>query len=317
MRMIQIRDVSLAVTVVGRGRPIVLMHGGPGPDQWSLLPYRRLADRYTLVFYDHRACGRSTGATETMTWDNLTADADALRARLGFERWTVLGHSFGGHVALEYALRYPASVSNLILVNTAGDAWWSREHAAEIVERRGYGSDLAERTRRFFTGQIDPQDMMPTLMRLRNAYHHRRGLSLAWLMMRDVLAGEWRTRVRAEPLVQAGRVLTPGWTVMDRLGEISAPTLVLGGRDDFLFPPECQAQLAAGIPGARLRIIERAGHNPHSEEPERTMAEIKDFLRETPVPVRTAPKTAASEPMPVTEARPHRRAGTAGVLTGA
>ena len=318
MSTMKIRDASLYVEVSGQGPPLLLMHGGPGLDHVSLTPFRELADRHTVVLYDHRCNGRSTGAPVTsMTWENLTADADALREELGFQRWAVLGHSFGGHVALEYALRYPASVSNLILVNTAGDAWWSREHAAEIVERRGYGSDLAERTRRFFTGQIDPQDMMPTLMRLRNAYHHRRGLSLAWLMIRDVLAGEWRTRVRAEPLIQAGRVLTPGWTVMDRLGEILAPTLVLGGRDDFLFPPECQAQLAAGIPGARLRIIERAGHNPHSEEPERTMAEIKDFLRETRVPARTAAKTAASAPIPVTEARPHRRAGTAGVLTGA
>ena len=55
-----------------------------------------------------------------------------------------------------------------------------------------------------------------------------------------------------------------GWTVMERLGEISVPRLVMAGRDDFVFPPEHQAELAAGIPNARLQIIERAGHNPHS-----------------------------------------------------
>ena len=69
-----------------------------------------LADRHTVVFYDHRCNGRSTGAPVTsMTWENLTADADALREKLGFEQWAVLGHSFGGHVALEYALRYPGA----------------------------------------------------------------------------------------------------------------------------------------------------------------------------------------------------------------
>ena len=50
-------DVSLFVDVVGRGYPLLLMHGGPGADHWSTLPFRRCADRFTLVFYDHRANG--------------------------------------------------------------------------------------------------------------------------------------------------------------------------------------------------------------------------------------------------------------------
>jgi proline iminopeptidase len=113
MTTMRVRDVSLFVDVVGHGYPVLLMHGGPGADHWSMLPFRRCADRFTLVFYDHRCNGRSMGApVSSMTWDNLTADADALRRRLGFDRWAVLGHSFGGHVALEYALRYPASLSH-------------------------------------------------------------------------------------------------------------------------------------------------------------------------------------------------------------
>ncbi len=76
----------------------------------------------------------------------------------------------------------------------------------------------------------------------------------------------------------AARHLRPGWTVMGRLGEITAPTLVMAGRDDFVFPPEHQRQLAAGIPGARLRIIDRAGHNPHSEQPAEVMAAVREFV---------------------------------------
>ena len=91
-----IRDVSLFVKVVGGGYPLVLMHGGPGADHYSMLPFRRCADRFTLIFYDHRCNGRSEGApVSSMTWENLTADADALRQRLGFDKWAVLGHSFG------------------------------------------------------------------------------------------------------------------------------------------------------------------------------------------------------------------------------
>jgi proline iminopeptidase len=58
-----------------------------------LLPFRQCADQFSLIFYDHRCNGRSQGApVSSMTWENLTADADALRQRLGYERWAVLGH---------------------------------------------------------------------------------------------------------------------------------------------------------------------------------------------------------------------------------
>ena len=57
--MITVRGVPLFVEVVGHGEPLLLMHGGPGADHWSLQPFRRLADRFTLVFYDHRCNGRS------------------------------------------------------------------------------------------------------------------------------------------------------------------------------------------------------------------------------------------------------------------
>ncbi len=84
--------------------------------------------------------------------------------------------------------------------------------------------------------------------------------------------------MRGEPLVFVGRDLLKGWTVMDRLGEITAPTLVMAGRDDFVFPPECQRELADGIAHTRLQIIERAGHNAHSEQAAEVMAAVKDFL---------------------------------------
>jgi proline iminopeptidase len=94
---------------------------------------------------------------------------------------------------------------------------------------------------------------------------------------REMLGGGWRMKARPEALVFGGQMMQ-GWSVMDRLGEIRVPTLVVAGHDDFLFPPESQALLAAGIPNARLHIIERAGHNPQSERPAETLRAISDFL---------------------------------------
>jgi len=279
MPNIPIRDVSLFVEVVGRGDPLVLMHGGPGLDHVSLTPFRTLADRYTVVLYDHRCNGRSTGAPVTsMTWENLTADADALRERLGYERWAVLGHSFGGHVALEYALRYADRVSRLILLDTAGDARWSQENAPLVLADRAYSPKTVAVARRFYSGRIAPKDFFRAAFRLLPAYDHHFSIART---AHGMLAGAWRMKTRPEALMFGGRMMQ-GWSVMDRLGEIRVPTLVLAGHDDFLFPPESQALLAAGIPDARLRIIERAGHNPQSERTDVTLAAVADFLAGLP-----------------------------------
>jgi len=275
-RLLKIRDVSLFTEVVGHGYPLVLMHGGPSADHFTMLPFRQLADRFTLIFYDHRCNGRSTGApVSSMTWENLTADAEALRQKLGFERWAVLGHSFGGKVALEYALRYPASLSHLVLLDTGGDSWWPQQNAADLLARRGYSPKKVELVRRWFNGEFTPREYFPIALRIGGAYCHGPFL---WLTARDAIRGQWRSKLRPEAMIFAGRQLWPGWTVMDRLGEIKVPTLVMAGRDDFAEPPEHQGQLAAGIPHARLQIIERAGHDPASERPAEVMAAIRNFI---------------------------------------
>ena len=274
--LLKVRDVSLFVDVVGQGYPLLLMHGGPGADHWTMLPFRQCADQFTLICYDHRCNGRSVGApVSSMTWENLTADADALRRKLGFERWAVLGHSFGGQVALEYALRYPDSLSHLVLLDTGGDSRWSQQNAADLLAKRGYSPKKAELVRRWFNGEFAPHEMLPILMRIGGAYSYHPSLRLT---VRDLIRGEWRTKMRPEALIFAGRHLLRGWTVMDRLGDITVPTLVMAGRDDFVFPPAHQLELAAGIPHARLQIIERAGHNPHSEQPAEVMAAVRDFV---------------------------------------
>jgi proline iminopeptidase len=281
MPNMQIRDMTLFVKVMGQGYPLVLMHGGPSLDHSTLLPLQPLADDFTLIFYDHRCNGRSEGAdVSSMTMDNLTADADALRQRLGFEQWAVLGHSFGGNVALEYALRYPHSLTHLILMNTGGDQWWANHNAMDILAKRGYSAATVEAARRFYNGQVTPNEYLPTVMKFIGAYsyhtsiwYHPRLMTLA----QKVGLGP-PMKMRPEALIFGYGQMMQGWTVMDRLGEIQVPTLVMAGRYDFLFPPEHQAILADRIPDARLELIERAGHNPQDEQPAEVQRLIREFL---------------------------------------
>lgn len=279
---VPVRDVSLFVNIVGHGDPLVLMHGGPGTDQWTLGAFQRLADRFTLIFYDHRCNGRSVGApVSSMTWDNLTADADALRQRLGLRRWAVLGHSFGGHVALEYALRYPARVSRLVLLDTGADSHWARENAPALLAARGYDPKKVELVRRWFHGRFSPREFWPIFLRIGDAYCY----GPSWpLLARSGIHGGWRSRSRPEAMIFAGSTLLEDWSVMDRLHEITAPTLVIAGEQDFVFPPDCQRELADAIPHAALHLVARAGHDPHEEQTDEVMRTVAEFLSRASVP---------------------------------
>jgi proline-specific peptidase len=276
MTHMQIRDVSLFVKVIGQGDPVVLMHGGPSLDHSTLLSLQPLADQFTLIFYDHCCNGRLQGADVTsMTMENLTADADALRQALGYEKWAVLGHSFGGNVALEYALRYPQSISRLVLMNTGADQWWVNHNAPEILAKRGYSARAVQAARRWYNGQLRPSEYTATFLKFGKAYYHRFNLLALAIGM---LSGHPTPQYRPEALIFGYSQLLKNWTVMDRLGEIHLPTLVIAGRSDFLFPPEHQAILADRLPQVRLEIIERAGHNPHDEQTAAVIAALRDFL---------------------------------------
>lgn len=275
MMTMTIRGVPLFVDILGQGDPLLLMHGGPGLDHTSLLSLRPLADRYTLIFYDHRCNGRSAGAEiASMTWDNLTADAEALRQALGFERWAVLGHSFGGMVAQEYALRYPRSLSHLILMDTGGDSRWVQQNASQLLARRGFSPAAVQAVDRFYNGRLEPEQVFPTALKFLKAYsYHFSLLKLAY----EILFGP-RPQMRPEAHVFGFSRLFPGWTVMDRLSEIRVPVLVLAGRHDFLYPPEHQAILAHELPNARLELVEQAGHNPQEERPAEVIEVVDRFL---------------------------------------
>jgi proline-specific peptidase len=275
MTKMSIRGISLNVKVIGKGYPLVLMHGGPGADLYTLMAFKPCADQFTLVFYDHRCNGRSSGADVTsMTMENLTADADALRQALGFEKWAVLGHSFGGYVAMEYALRYPQNLSHLLLVDTGGENRWAQEKAPEELAKRGFSPQMVDLTRRYFNGQIEPNEMFPSLMKLSKAYNPYTKLS----QLPQMLIWGLQTKLQPETFIYSESHFLKGWTIMDRLGEIRVPTLVMAGRQDFIYPPEHQEQLAAAIPNARLVFIDRAGHNPHDEQPAMTLKAVREFL---------------------------------------
>ena len=217
-RHITLRDVSLYVDVVGRGDPVVLMHGGPSADLWTMGSFRGLADQCTVVLYDHRCNGRSTGPpAASMTRENLTADADALREYLGFDRWAVLGHLRRPRRS-GVRPRYPRRVSRLVLVDTTTPAGPAR--TPRVLSQRGYSPAQVELVRRWFNGEFASREYLPIFWRISGAYMPHHGLRG---MLRELAEGGWRSRIRPEPFRFAGRSLLPGWSVATVLARSRSP----------------------------------------------------------------------------------------------
>ena len=119
---IKVRDVDMFYMVQGQGEPALVMHGGLGADHTCFLntPFNKLSSRLKLYYYDHRCNGRSScPSIETMTHENLAKDAEALRKALGLDNFTLIGHSYGGIAALEYALRFQSNLRRLLLTGSS------------------------------------------------------------------------------------------------------------------------------------------------------------------------------------------------------
>ena len=121
--MKEINETELYYKVVGEGEPILIIHGGPGLNHnylFSSLQY--LTDKYQLIFYDQRASGRSSLTLDpnSVTIDNFIQDIDELRNSFGIEQLNIMAHSWGGLLAMKYAIKHPEKMKSLILINSVG-----------------------------------------------------------------------------------------------------------------------------------------------------------------------------------------------------
>jgi proline iminopeptidase len=234
--------------------------------------------------YDLRGCGQSDDAPDSSyTHQDFVDDLDALRAHLGFERFAVLGTSYGGFIAQEYALQHGDRLTHLILQDTAP----SMHHDAE-AQQTALASGLPgiepETLQRLFAGQMrDDEEFRRTFAAILPLYRaapdpEQNARRLAEIVFR------YRTHNFA-----FSRNL-PRFDLRDRLGEIRVPTLVVCGKKDWITPPSQSEDIAARIPGARLVIFEDSGHGPMAEENGRFIALVREFLA-TPSPVVSAPMT--------------------------
>lgn len=265
----EVNGARLFYTAIGSGDPCLTMHGGLGLDHTHLHPWLDpLGDQMRLIYYDHRGNGRSERtAPETLTFEQFSADAETLRQELGLGKVVLLGHSYGGFIALDYALRYPESISRLILISTAPavDYW---PEIRENMRRRGATAEMIEA---FESGSWeDDAELEAHVALVGHLNFAPANERLAKEILRDTVYSAY-ARSAAFELLQT-------YDVEPRLAEISVPTLVVVGRQDAFTPISQAERLHRAISGSELVVIEDAGHFNYAEQPKAFFAAVRSWL---------------------------------------
>ena len=282
-KMVPVEGGRVYVRVNGNLRgpkaPIVMLHGGPGCDHQHFLTALPLADQRAIILYDQLDSGQSDRPNDPKNWrvERFVDECELVRKALGVERWHLLGHSWGGTLALEYGARRPAALLGLALasplVSTRGwiaDANFLRRQlpadAQAGIDRCDSGPSQActDGTNAFyrnFNGRSDA-----TTAAIAYAGAHPGGFNpklynTMWGSSEFVSTGSLKD-YNGEPLLAKldGR-----------------RTLFVGGQYDEARPATL-ATFAARVPGAELATIPGAAHGIFADRPEETVATIRAWL---------------------------------------
>ncbi len=259
----QAGGLNLAYNVEGKGKELaVVVAGGPGLPREYFQPALSPLGRYmTLVYYDRRADVLSGKTHQYVTVSELADDIDELRKTLGYRRINLIAHSFGGAIALNYALRYPENVKRLILVSTSAFIEDQRE-----VEKRLAQSLTTEEMAALNRSDAQARtsvscDTVRARYRVFFPHYFNKPLE-EYLAESNLYAAYFDALAR-----KLSYVTSEGqFNVRAQLANIKVPTLVIVGRHDLVTPVRYGEELATGIPNARLAVFKHSGHFPFIEE---------------------------------------------------
>jgi pimeloyl-ACP methyl ester carboxylesterase len=264
MPHVQAGEVRLYYEEQGEGAPLVLVPGfGAGVWIW----YRQipaLAEKFRVIAFDPRGVSRSPAAGGELSTRLLADDVAALLDALNVESAHVLGGSFGGFVAQEFALAHPSRTRSLILCCTSFGGPGHRpprpETLAAIASTKGLNTQARVRQNLLlaFSPRFAAQEPaeVERVVRLRDENHVPEHVYLQQLQA------------------------AVSFDARPRVAQIEAPALVITGDEDAIVPHENSLNLAALIPGARLRVVSGGSHAFFIERPEEFNRAVAEFVEQ-------------------------------------
>ncbi len=273
---VTINGNDLNVEVLGpQDAPVLIAHhggGGIGSLAEPMATFGPLADEMRVVVFDARGCGRSQG-TPPFSHAQWAADVDGLRQWIGAEQIVVAGGSYGGFIAMEYALAYPDRVKAMILRDTSADNS-NLERAYENARNQNRVSINWENFDRYWTGRIrDDADLKARWAEIIPLYDFEYDPAAA---AARVESGSYRYETHNWCFQHN----MPAYDLKPQLPAVRCPTLVTVGRADWITPVSSAETIASLIPDARLVVFERSGHSPQVEEAATFQSVLRDFLHD-------------------------------------
>lgn len=285
---LKVGNTALYVRVIGKGQPVIVLHGGPDFDHSYFLPdLDKLKDSFRLIYYDQRGRGRSANGVkpEDVTLASDLDDLERVRQHFRLNSVVLLGHSWGAVLALEYALRHPTRVSHLVLMNPAPDS------AADLTSfRKVYlekiGADMDRQ--RAIVASPAYQAGDPEAVAARYRIHFKPALARAedYERLMKTMEAAFRSQ-GSEGIVKARAVedrlmldtwQLPGYDLTPKLHGLRIPTLVIAGDKDF-FPLEVASHIADALPNAKLVTMKDCGHFAFLECPDEVRTALLDFFK--------------------------------------
>jgi len=262
-----VNGVKIHYNESGAGEPLLLImgYGMPGDAWLGSLPF---LDGFSAVYYDNRGTGQSEAPGGPYTIVQMADDAAGLIDHLGIAPAHVYGVSMGGMIAQELALRHAAKVRSLVLGCTMCGGEQATMCEPQVLE------DLIGVIESM--GKIDTATWVDRQLRLLFTpewVEANPGIRDIMLMIAPMLPP---TPPETAQHAMAGLW---GWSSYDRLGGIATPTLVVHGDRDVIIPVDNARVLANRIPGARLHVIEGAGHGYPAQDPVGVHRLVTDFFR--------------------------------------
>jgi proline iminopeptidase len=265
----------------GEGPEVLFcLTGGPGaPCDYVRDSHSHLADHgYRVVVHDQLGTGASDRPKDLSLWrvERFVAEVETVRQALGLGRVHLLGQSWGGMLALEYALAHPEGLKTLISVNGLADTPLTLLHMERLRSALG-AETVAMMARHEADGTTDHPEYKAAVTILEYRHLCRLAQWPAALqrshdgMNMDIYGTMWGPN----EMTCIGTLKQ--WSVVDRLHLITHPALVLSGLHDEVAPPVA-AQIKRGLPHAEIKVFPNSSHQPFFEEPEDYFSVLRDFL---------------------------------------
>lgn len=279
-RFVESEETKIFCRTIGQGQPIIVIHGGPGLSQDYLLPqFYDLAKNHFVIFYDQRGAGQSKAEIdEKMTIADLIRDLENLQKELGLNKISILGHSWGGLVAMQYAIVHPDRVDKLILSNSAPASLDGfKLFEKNYMEKTGSLQEEIANIQGMPEFQYGDPELHEKLNRIifRTFCHIPENADQLNLRMSQTA---WANFLKINPILWAN-TLVESFDLHEDLKKLTMPALIIHGVDDPV-PLSTAQRIHECIPGSELIIIDNCGHFPYIEQEEIFFKILGNFLRE-------------------------------------